>query len=77
MRKNTFALSKDLYTAYLKWCDDNLEKPLSMTTFSRQLKQNAESLRLRYDKNLTIPGGKKARGYHGICVTVNPGFMGL
>ena len=75
--KNTFALSKDLYTSYLKWCDDNLEKPLSMTTFSRQLKQNAESLRLRYDKNLTIPGGKKARGYHGICVTVNPGFMGL
>jgi hypothetical protein len=46
-----------------------------MTTFSRQLKQSAESLRLNYDKNLTIPGGKKARGYYGICVMTNPGFM--
>ncbi|MEE1039127.1 MAG: phage/plasmid primase, P4 family [Lachnospiraceae bacterium] len=73
--KNTFALSRDLYTAYQKWCEDNLEKPYSMTTFSRQLKQSAESLRLNYDKNLTIPGGKKARGYHGICVMLNPGFM--
>ena len=73
--KNTFALSRDLYTAYQKWCEDNLEKPYSMTTFSRQLKQSAESLRLNYDKNLTIPGGKKARGYHGICVMINPGFM--
>lgn len=75
--KNTFALSKDLYTAYLKWCEDNLEKPYSMATFSRQLKQSEESLGLKYDKNLTIPGGKKARGYHGICVMINPGFMGL
>ena len=75
--KNAFALSKDLYTAYVRWCEDNLEKPYSMTTFSRQLKQSAESLRLSYDKNLTIPGGKKARGYHGICVVINPVYNGL
>ena len=69
--QNTYALSRQIYAAYKKWCDDNLEKPLSERTFSTQLKRDEKRLGIRYDKNLDASGGKKARGYHGIHVQVN------
>ena len=69
--QGTYALSRQLYVAYKKWCDDNLEKPLSERTFSTQLKRDEKRLGIRYDKNLDASGGKKARGYHGIHVMVN------
>ena len=69
--QGTYALSRQLYAAYKKWCDDNLEKPLSERTFSAQLKRDEKRLGLRYDKNTDASGGKKARGYHGVHVMVN------
>lgn len=76
----THALSRQLYAAYRKWCDDNLEKPLSERTFSTQLKRDEKRLGIKYDKNLDASGGKKARGYHGVHVRVNTdeyGFRGI
>lgn len=31
-------------------------------------------LGITYDRNLDASGGKKARGYRGICVQINPYF---
>jgi putative DNA primase/helicase len=72
--KGTVALTKDLYTAYRKWCEDNCEPAYSSKTFASRLKHDAESLGITYDRNLDASGGKKARGYRGICVQINPDF---
>lgn len=69
--KGTHALSRQIYAAYRKWCDDNLEKPLAERTFATQLRRDEKRLGIKYDKNLDASGGKKARGYHGIHVQIN------
>lgn len=66
----TTATSKQLYIAYKRWCEDNLEKPLAERTFAGYLRQNAGRIGIRYDKNLPGEGGKSARGYHGIHVQI-------
>ncbi len=68
--KSCYASTKDLYQAYVKWCGDNVEKPLAEKTFTGQLRKDAERLGITYDKNLDIGGGKRARGYRGIFVCV-------
>lgn len=68
--QNTHATAKQLYSAYLQWCQDNAEKPLVERTFLSSLKKDANRLGLRYDKNLDIGDGKRARGYHGVHVMV-------
>ena len=69
--KDTKASSKHIYSAYCKWCDDNLEKPLAEKTFSTQLKRDSIVLGIKYNKNLDVGCGKKARGYEGINVLIN------
>ncbi|MCR4598309.1 MAG: DUF5906 domain-containing protein [Acetatifactor sp.] len=59
--------TRDLYDAYIEWCDDNGEKPRVMNSFSKFMKINAEKYKLTYDKNILIKGGKRVRGYHGAC----------
>ena len=71
LEEGTYAASKQIYSAYLKWCADNAEKPLSDRTFTRWLSGEQERLHIRYDKNIDIGGGKKVRGYQGINVMVN------
>ena len=62
------ATSVHIYCAYLRWCKDNLEKPLSPNTFKQYLKQNADKYGIIYSKH--ILDGK--RGYRNILVLVNP-----
>ena len=66
----TMATSRQLYGAYRKWCEDNLEKPFAERSFSSYLKQISGRIGIEYDKNLPCSAGKKARGYHGIHVQV-------
>ena len=72
----TTATSKQLYIAYKRWCEENLEKPLAERTFAGYLRQNAERIGIRYDKNLPGEGGKSARGYHGIHVQIRTDGFG-
>ena len=62
------ATSVHIYTAYLRWCKDNLEKPLSANTFKQYLKQQADKYGIVYSKH--ILDGK--RGYRNILVLINP-----
>lgn len=71
--KGTHALSRQIYAAYRKWCEDNLEKPLAERTFATQLRRDEKRLGIKYDKNLDASGGKKARGYHGLHVQIDTG----
>ena len=52
LEKGCKATSVDIYAAYSRWCKDNLEKPLSATTFKQYLSQNAEQYGLEYSKHI-------------------------
>lgn len=69
--QDTHATSRQLYTAYRRWCDDNVEKPFAEKTFTGYLRKNEERLKLKYTQNIQTGGGKTARGYVGIHVQVN------
>lgn len=58
--------SKALYETYEVWCDANALKPLCSNTFSRFLKDNAQTYNLEYDNHITLPNGREARGFLGI-----------
>ena len=70
METGTYASSRQLYFAYRKWCEDNLEKPRAENTFKKYLNENAEALGLTYDKNLPGSNGKTVRGFRGIHVAI-------
>lgn len=60
------ATSKELYSAYLDWCNDNMCQSLSMCKFSTLIKLDARFYGLQYDNNIVSPGGKRVRGFRGI-----------
>ncbi len=39
LEKGTYATSKDLYVAYCRWCNDNLDVPVSERSFARRFKE--------------------------------------
>ena len=41
--------STDFYQAYVRWCQDNLEKPLAASTFIHQMKEQQKSLGIIFD----------------------------
>lgn len=55
-----------LYDTYVRWCLDNAEKAVATSTFSQYLKDNAEDLNIRRNKNIPNNEGKRVRGYEGI-----------
>ena len=70
LEQGTHATSKQLYSAYSQWCEDNLEKTLGERSFSNFLRQNEDKYRLTYTNNIALGNGKTARGFKGIHVKV-------
>ena len=70
LEKGTMAKSTDLYKAYSRWCNDNLEKPLSQKSFIQFLRQNESAYDISYSKH--VLGDQ--RGFHGLFVQVNVDF---
>ena len=68
---NTHATTRQLYRAYLRWCEDNADKPLAEKTFGNSLRQSERKWHIAYDKNLDIGHGKRARGYRGVHTLVS------
>ena len=58
--------STDFYQAYVRWCQDNLEKPLAASTFIHQMKEQQKSLGIIYDDKCI----GACRGFHN--VDINP-----
>lgn len=63
---NIKSTTKQLYDAYQRWCNDNADKPMAASTFSKYLATNAEELKISPNKNVRNSSGKKVRGYEGI-----------
>lgn len=64
--------SKNIYHAYVVWCDDNSLKPLGCKTFISMLKDSAKDYGLVYSNNVPTTYGKSVRGFQNINVLVRP-----
>nr|WP_297763971.1 phage/plasmid primase, P4 family [uncultured Butyrivibrio sp.] len=64
-KEEALCTTKDLYEAYMLWASENLVKPRSENSFSREVKQRASKLGITYLKNVSIDR-KTARGYKGL-----------
>ena len=64
LEKDAVACSTALYRAYGRWCDDNLEKPLSQKSFTQFLRQNENTYGITYSKHAM----GDQRGFYGIHV---------
>ena len=62
------ASSRDLYSVYRLWCEDNAAMPLSAKSFCSYLKQNERTYTLEYTNKVHIGSGRFARGFMGIEV---------
>ena len=70
LEKGTHATSKDLYIAYCRWCNDNLDVPVSERSFARRFKERSSDYGMTYDKNISVGNGRFCRGFRGIHVKV-------
>ena len=57
--------TRQLYSRYQDWCEDNMLAPLSAKSFSMHLSQNAGQYRISYSNNIRF-GDKAVRGFRGM-----------
>ena len=60
------ASSRDLYSVYRLWCDDNAVSALSAKSFCSYLKQNERTYNLEYPNKVHVGNGRFVRGFMGI-----------
>ncbi|MDO4459477.1 MAG: phage/plasmid primase, P4 family [Clostridia bacterium] len=63
--------SRRLYAAYQTWCEENLEKPMSMKTFSGHLYNHASNLGIEASTNVAAGNERRARGFRNICIMIS------
>ena len=59
------ASSKAIYEAYLRWCEDNAQKPMSANRISSELAQNERLYNVEATNNV-YAAGKRVRGFIGV-----------
>ena len=62
--------SRKLYEVYKVWCRDNSLEPMTSKKFLELLRLEAPNYKLKYDYNVLIEEGRRARGYRGIQVLI-------
>ena len=65
-KADDWTTSKDFYTLYTIWCDDNSEKPLSPRTFSNFLCANEQKYNLEHNNKGFNAQGRRVWGFLGI-----------
>ena len=60
------ATSRQLYSVYRDWCEDNATRALSDRTFWSYLREHTIDLGLDYTNTIPIGNGRYARGFKGI-----------
>ena len=64
--------SKDLYSIYRMWCDENGLSPLKARSFSDALVVHAGKYNLEHCNNVTNPAGRRVWGFMGIEAMARP-----
>ena len=69
--------TKDLYSVYRLWCEDNSVKPYAQNSFSAYLKENSDTYNLEPTNNIYNSRHKRVRGFVGIELLERPdAFLG-
>lgn len=58
--------TRQLYSLYTDWCNDNMLPPLSAKSFSVTLQSEAARWGIAYSNRINSSNGKLVRGFHGI-----------
>lgn len=58
--------SRDLYTIYRMWCEENSLAPLKARSFSDAVVASASKYKLEHCNNVTNPAGRRVWGFMGI-----------
>ena len=69
--------SKDLYSIYRMWCDENNLAPLKSRSFSDAVVTNASKYNLEHCNNVTNPAGRRVWGFMGIEAIARPDINGF
>ena len=69
--------SKDLYSIYRMWCDENNLAPLKSRSFSDAVVANASKYNLEHCNNVTNPAGRRVWGFMGIEAIARPDINGF
>ena len=69
--------SKDLYSIYRMWCDENNLAPLKSRSFSDAVVANASKYNLEHCNNVTNPAGRRVWGFMGIEAVARPDINGF
>lgn len=69
--------SKDLYSIYRMWCDENNLAPLKSRSFSDAVVANAGKYNLEHCNNVTNPAGRRVWGFMGIEAIARPDINGF
>lgn len=64
--------SRDLYTTYQQWCEDNATHALSQKSLTGFLRQSEHKYNLEYTNKVSIGAGRLARGFWGIELIQRP-----
>ena len=64
--------TKDLYSVYRLWCEDNSVKPYAQNSFSAYLKENSDTYNLEPTNNIYNSRHKRVRGFVGIELLERP-----
>lgn len=67
--------SKDLYSIYRMWCDENGLSPLKARSFSDALVAHAGKYNLEHCNNVTNPAGRRVWGFMGIEAVARPRIL--
>lgn len=62
------ASSRELYSVYRLWCEDNAVSAISSKSFCSYLKQNERTYNLEYTNKVHVGNGRFVRGFMGIEV---------
>ena len=65
-KADDWTTSKDFYTLYTIWCDDNSEKPMSPRTFSNFLCANEQKYNLEHNNKVFNAQGRRVWGFLGV-----------
>ena len=64
--------SRDLYSTYQQWCEDNATHALSQKSLTGFLRQSEHKYNLEYTNKVNIGAGRLARGFWGIELIQRP-----
>lgn len=68
--------SRELYTAYCRWCMENGEDALAQRTVSSYLKNGAQTMSIKPSEHIIARDGSRARGFFGIKINRHSGWHG-